>query len=90
MLREELARVLRHGKAVSKYQVSKEEAEALIALVELQSIHTSSRKRLPVKVRDARDETEMACALGGKANYLVTGDEDLLVLDGDPRFSRFR
>lgn len=40
---------------------------------------------LPVSVRDPKDEHILAAALGGEADYLVTGDQDLLVLAGDPR-----
>jgi putative PIN family toxin of toxin-antitoxin system len=31
-------------------------------------------------VRDKKDRAVLACAVGGKADYLVTGDEDLLIL----------
>jgi putative PIN family toxin of toxin-antitoxin system len=40
---------------------------------------------LPVGCRDPKDDHLLACALGGRANFLVTGDEDLLVLNGDDR-----
>lgn len=35
---------------------------------------------LPSTVRDPDDIQILACAVGGKANYIVTGDVDLLVL----------
>lgn len=31
--------------------------------------------------RDRKDNKYLSCAKDGKANYLVTGDEDLLILD---------
>jgi predicted nucleic acid-binding protein len=31
-------------------------------------------------VRDRKDRAVLACAVGGKAEYIVTGDEDLLIL----------
>lgn len=31
-------------------------------------------------VRDAKETHVLACAVGGKADYIVTGDKDLLVL----------
>src|SRR3712207_5464687 len=37
---------------------------------------------VPVQLRDAKDEHIFAAALGGAADYLVTGDDDLLVLAG--------
>jgi uncharacterized protein len=45
---------------------------------------------LPVPVRDAEDEHILAAAVGGQADYLVTGDEDLLVLAGDPRLGTLK
>ncbi len=37
---------------------------------------------LPVHCRDPKDDPSLAAALGGNADYIVTGDADLLVLDG--------
>jgi len=38
-----------------------------------------------VSSRDAKDQPILDGALGGGADVLVTGDDDLLVLRGDPR-----
>ena len=32
-------------------------------------------------IRDAKDRVVLACAVGGKADYIVSGDKDLLVLE---------
>jgi predicted nucleic acid-binding protein len=32
----------------------------------------------------------LACALGANVDYIVTGDEDLLVLDGHPALGSLR
>ena len=40
---------------------------------------------IPVEVRDPKDIKILAAALGGHADYLVTGDRDLLEHRGDPR-----
>jgi putative PIN family toxin of toxin-antitoxin system len=32
-------------------------------------------------VRDAKDHAVLACAIGGRADVIVTGDQDLLVLE---------
>src|SRR3990172_8772551 len=39
---------------------------------------------LPVHSRDTKDDYILAMSLGGKADYLVTGDEDLLILKTNP------
>lgn len=48
-------------------------------------IHPSAAD-LP-SVRDPKDEPILAAAVGGVADYLVTGDKDLLVLRDDPRLA---
>jgi len=40
----------------------------------------------PVKCRDAKDQPFLDLAQSGKANALVTGDEDLLALAGQTEF----
>jgi len=37
--------------------------------------------QLPLRSRDNKDDKFLACALGGHCDYLVTEDEDLLVLN---------
>lgn len=39
---------------------------------------------LPVHSRDPKDDYILAISLGGKADYLITGDEDLLTLSTSP------
>lgn len=46
--------------------------------------------RLPVLCRDPKDNPLPACALGGHADFPVTGDGDLLVLNGDERLGELR
>ncbi|HEY7293748.1 MAG TPA: hypothetical protein VH916_01860 [Dehalococcoidia bacterium] len=38
---------------------------------------------LPIHCREPKDDTLLACALGGRADVLVTGDRDLLVIGGE-------
>jgi putative PIN family toxin of toxin-antitoxin system len=45
---------------------------------------------LPLHSRDPKDDKLLALALGGSADYLITGDDDLLVLDGDPALANLR
>ncbi len=35
----------------------------------------------PDSVRDAKDIAVLACAVGGKADFIVSGDKDLLILN---------
>jgi putative PIN family toxin of toxin-antitoxin system len=45
---------------------------------------------IPIPLRDPKDEHILAAALGGNADYLVTGDFDLLVHQGEPRLSTLK
>jgi hypothetical protein len=45
---------------------------------------------IPVAVRDPEDVHLLAAALGGNAAYLVTGDADLPILNGDPALGPLR
>lgn len=41
-------------------------------------------------VRDPKDVPILAAAIGGGADVLITGDNDLLVLSGDTRLGELR
>lgn len=45
---------------------------------------------ISIKVRDPKDQEILATALGGKADYLVTGDEDLIVLKDSNKLGRLK
>ncbi len=52
----------------------------LIALIEQQGILVEPAYLAPVS-RDPKDDVFLACALASRSDYLISGDEDLLVLD---------
>ena len=85
----ELTGVLGRPKIVAKYPVTPEELAELFA--GLDSAERVARlPTLPVPLRDPKDVHILAAALGGAADYLVTGDEDLLTLAGDPRLGTLK
>jgi predicted nucleic acid-binding protein len=45
---------------------------------------------LPLHSRDPKDDKLLALALGGNADYLITGDQDLLVLNDNPGLENLR
>jgi putative PIN family toxin of toxin-antitoxin system len=89
-LRAELEEVLRRDKFRIRYRVSDAEREQFLSLLHTQAVPVTPRRRLPIAVRDPKDERVLAAALGGRADYLITGDEGLLVLNGDPRIGSLR
>jgi len=78
--RNEIAEVLSRPKIAEKYGISPEDQAAILRLLDTAAVKTGLRRRLPVRVRDPKDEMILSSALCGKADYLVTGDDDLLVL----------
>lgn len=88
--RSELEEVLSRPEIAQKYHLSEEYRARLLFLVDTLALRVCLQRRLPVQVRDPKDEHLLAAALGGKADYLVTGDEDLLTLDWDPKLPNLR
>jgi putative PIN family toxin of toxin-antitoxin system len=82
-LRAELEEVLRRSK-FSRW-LTEEKIASLLQLVDATAERVTPRRRLALSVRDPKDTMLLAASLGGHADYLVCGDDDLLSLKGDPR-----
>lgn len=82
-LRTELEEVLRRIK-FAKF-LSEDKISRFFRMIDTIAIVVSPKFNLPVKIRDPKDEIVLAAALGGKADYLITGDQDLLVLKGNSK-----
>lgn len=81
----ELEDVLSRERIAQRYNITPERRAALFQMIDTTAKRVRPRRRLPVSVRDPKDEKILAAALAGRADYLVTGDEDLLELRHDPR-----
>ena len=86
---EELYEVL-HRPKFTRYNVTEERITTIIEFIKKNSEKAPFLQQLPLIVRDSKDEKVLACALGGKVDYLVTGDEDLLTLNGDPKLGTLK
>lgn len=75
---------------MERYNLSKSEATAIIFLTDTTAVQAPLKGNLPVTVRDPEDGHILAAALGGEADYLVTGDEDLLVLNNTQLLGKLR
>ena len=89
-LRAEIEEVLHHPMIAQRYGLTAAEIADLLFIVDTMAVRATPRRRLPVHARDPKDDHVLAAALGGRADYLVTGESDLLVLDGDPRPGHLR
>ncbi len=83
--RREVTEVFSRPRIVERYQIPDDELQALFSLLETQTRRVPLQEPLPLQVRDPKDNHILAAALGGRADYLVTGDDDLLSLAGDAR-----
>lgn len=81
---EEIKEVAGRDKFKKKYQNFGVRAEELIEVLELATETVDPKISLPIHCRDAKDDKLLTAALGGEADYLVTFDEDLLDLNGNP------
>lgn len=77
-LMKELADVLARPK-LRRY-VTQEDATALIEALTLRADILPPLGDIPTYTRDSKDDKFVACAVLGKAAYVLTCDEDLLVL----------
>lgn len=59
----------------------KTDPQPLLDLIKMDAEHTLGNLELPEACRDPKDDKFIACAVEGNANYIVSGDKDLLDLD---------
>jgi uncharacterized protein len=85
----ELITVFGRPKIIRQFRITLIELTELIARIATVTPIVPSAS-IPVSLRDPEDEHILAAALVGKADYLVTGDDDLLVHQGDPRLGTLK
>jgi len=79
-LLEELVRVLRYPRLRRLIGLTATELEGLIETLLLDAELTPGRLAVHVITRDPSDNMVLACAVEGRADYIVSGDRDLLSL----------
>lgn len=77
---EELTHVLSYPRIAERLRLDEEEIEAILVALLSQTEVTSGQLCLPGVTRDPKDDAVVACAREGEADYIVSGDQDLLVL----------
>lgn len=81
LLLSELSDVLRRPKFVQRISAADLTAEALLAdYADLISIVVATPLSQPIS-RDPDDDVVLACAIAARADVIVSGDQDLLVLN---------
>lgn len=87
-LRSEIEEVLRRAKFSAS--ITEPKIKAFLLLLDVISVMVVPQLNLPVEIRDPKDEKILATALGGEADYLVTGDKDLLDLKDNPKLESLK
>jgi putative PIN family toxin of toxin-antitoxin system len=77
---EELVHVLSYPRIVERVRLNEAELGAVLAGLLAKAEVTPGQLRLPGVTRDPKDDAVVACALEGGADYIVSGDQDMLVL----------
>ena len=92
LLIAEIEEVFSRDKIFKNYNISQNTRDLL-----LEEIRNSAEvviaipfEALPINSRDKKDDILLMCAFGGNCDYLVTGDMDLLVLQGRPALGSLR
>ena len=62
-----------------KYHVEDQVVQAVVSLIALRGNQVAPHRRIKI-CRDPQDDMLIEAAIAGNAEYIVTGDEDLLVL----------
>jgi putative PIN family toxin of toxin-antitoxin system len=77
---EELIHVLSYPRVAECLRLDEAELAAIPAALLSQAEVTPGRLHLPGVTRDPKDDAIVACAKEGEADYIVSGDQDLLTL----------
>lgn len=78
----EILRVTAYERIQKKYPRVKERRIEFVELVSKDGIWTTQVDKLDVVTADESDNRYIECAVAGNAEYIVTGDQHLLVVGG--------
>jgi len=77
----EIREVLRRNKIRKYHAWTDEQIDTFVAFLYTQSVVTQGQLRVAIVIRDREDSKFLACAQEGNADYIVTGDDDLLTVN---------
>lgn len=77
---EELAHMLAYPHIAQRVRLDQSQVDVLLAALLSEAEIVPGDLQLRGVTRDPKDDPVVACAMEGEADYLVSGDEDLLVL----------
>lgn len=80
---QEITKVLNYPKFQKKYYIEEQDIQEILGLLNTEALLANTEK-LNLKIELSRDSTDnkfLVCAKAGQADFIVTGDNDLLVLN---------
>ena len=77
---EELVHVLTYPRITKRLRLDEAKLAALLAALLSRAHVVPGQLHLPGVTRDPKDDAVVACAVEGEADYIVSGDQDLLTL----------
>jgi hypothetical protein len=80
VLINEFTHVLQYPRIAGRLQLSSDELDQLLVALLSQAHIVPGNLELPGVTRDPQDDPVVACAVEGKADLIVSGDQDLLIL----------
>ena len=80
VLLDELRRVLKYPRIAKRLGWSEDDRKQFLEGFEMLALITPGMLSLPGITRDPKDDPVVACAVEGEAEFIVSGDQDLLVL----------
>jgi putative PIN family toxin of toxin-antitoxin system len=89
-LRAEYANVLNRGPLVQRFRLTSDEIRAFLFAVDISSEYVLIGDNSPIELRDPDDEIVLMTAVSGNADFIVSGDRDLLSVAEDSRLGRLR
>ena len=89
---QELISVLMREKIFRKYDITATNIHWLIEGIKTKAhfVEPLNNQDLPIHSRDPKDDPLLACSFASGADYLVTGDEDLLTLKENPKLGNLK
>lgn len=86
----EIASVLKRLVRPGRYQLTNDQVVRTLALLDRIAVSVTAPTQVPVTIRDPKDVMVLAAAIGGRTDYLVSGDQDLLQLADDQRLGSLK
>ena len=77
---DELIQTLSYPRIANRFRLAEQEITDILTALLSQAEVTPGQLHLPGVTRDPKDDAVVACAVEGEADYIVSGDQDLLVL----------